>query len=258
MLVTSLLSWQAARKTWSSSLTDQNPNPATLWAGFSGFATTLRNKQTRLSFGVAEKWDDIDANLILANEMALACLGSILSRAGLVSCLEINDSDRHRAAIHADFVKGLQAVEFCLERGLYSQAATLVRREMEAVNNLIAHRKGKQKDKRNPKNNPFPQLSQIYKSLSGIAHNADRIAMAYLAGGSPADTDPRFDQGFCEHLLETHVHCMVAVCLDLVETIPSTTPERFNRDEEYYLQVTLGILVDRGFIIEKGENAPPP
>ncbi|SHL64369.1 hypothetical protein SAMN05444414_12419 [Roseovarius marisflavi] len=219
--------------------------------GFLGYADCFRQTQAEISDGVSAQWHDLDADILNANEAALSVLNSVLARKAGICILSITDEDKNRASIHADFVKSINAVEHCLQRGLYGAAATLIRRELEAVNNCYAYRKGKQKDGKNPHIKPYKHLDGVYKSLTNVAHNSKRDAMQYLSGGSPANLDPKFDKAFAEWLLLTHIHCLCSVAMDMTYKAEFSADEPFSGDEKFFLECALDVLTAKEYLVLK-------
>jgi len=215
---------------------------------FFKFASLLRSKQSELSNQVEANWTECDQAILVANELALSCYASVMSRKESVKDKPFSEHLRHRAAIHSDFVKGLSLVEFSLKRGLYGSAATLLRREMEAVNNCYAHRIGKQKDKKNPHVKPHKHLDAIYNQLSGIAHTSDRELMSYLSGGAVADLAPRFDKQLAEHYLQTHISCLISMAMDLSFERKYSAQSYLDPSEEKYAAEALAVLTMTGFL----------
>jgi len=119
---------------------------------------------------------------------------------------------------------------------------------LEAVNNVFAHRQGRQRDRKNPQAKPHSHLNEVYKQLSGIAHNSDRKAMEFLAQGTPANVDVIFDREFAEHLLQVHLSCLVSISLDLAENVRGDGQVQLEKLEERHLTEVLAILAKRGFL----------
>lgn len=217
--------------------------------GFLGYADCFRQTQCQISDSVSAQWHDLDADILNANEAALSVLNSVLARTAGICMLSITDSDKNRASIHADFVKSISAVEHCLQRGLYGAAATLIRRELEAVNNCYAYRKGKQTDGKNPHIKPHKHLEDVYKSLTNITHNSKRDAMEYLSGGLPANLDPKFDKAFAEWLLLTHIHCLCSVAMDMTHKAEFSADEPLSGNEKFFLACALGVLTAKEYLV---------
>jgi hypothetical protein len=103
--------------------------------------------------------------LASANEAAVACIGSILARPDRAYPVEDVSTKLRRATVHSAFVQGLHAVEYCISRGIYAQAAALVRMEIEAVEGMRGIRQGKQKDGTTPRLVALKHLGRTYRQL---------------------------------------------------------------------------------------------
>lgn len=212
------------------------------------FGVTLRETQRDVSTSVANGWQEIDPAVRLANDLAISILGSIVGRAASYSPLKITDELRRRAAIHAEFIRSISAVENSLSNGQYGSAATLIRREFEAVNVLFANRKGRAKDRKNPGNNPFSHLRNVYRQLSEIAHNTGWEAMEFLSEGSPSNLDPRFEKSFCEYLLMCHIHAVLCVATDMSGDTLFVTGVQLTASEKKFSMNVMSILFMKGFL----------
>lgn len=215
------------------------------------YASILRSSQLAGREKTEQSWQGLDHELRLANELTLNVISSILHRHLAACSIDESAPSQHRCDIHADYIKSIFAVEHALCTGLYGVAATLIRREIEAVNNCYAHHMGHQKNKKNPHIKPFKHIEEHYKSLSGIAHNSDRGAMSYLASGVPANVDPIFDKGFCEYLLKIHIHCNASIGLDMAYLSPYSNEEMFSPTEDSELAKIFSVLLESKFLIPK-------
>ncbi|SMY08638.1 hypothetical protein [Flavimaricola marinus] len=219
--------------------------PLTPLRSFLSKAKVHRDVTSALKTKAKSHFGEVDSELRQANDLALSCLCSQTARAGNLLRADLSDIEIKRSDIHAEFIKGLNAFEYCLESGLYGASATLARREIEAVNVCVNFRRGKQKNKKNPGIKAFKRFEGIYKQLSGIAHNTDQAAMSYLSGGGKGNLDPRIDCRLANFLLGVHIHSSIAILFDMSEIAPFSESCRLDPDEQYYSRVALGILVDK-------------
>ncbi|MEM7471240.1 MAG: hypothetical protein AAF340_07805 [Pseudomonadota bacterium] len=215
---------------------------------FANGAEVFRAKQQELSKQVGNQITQVDQSLIHSNTLMLSVLVSVIDRTGKRQIDNPEGSELNRAAIIADFCKSIAGFELCISSGLYGAASTLARRELEAVNNCFALRRGEQKDRTNPRVKPFKHLNAIYKELSGIAHNTHRDGMLQLSGGSPANLDPIFDLERTENLLMTHIHCVCGIALEAASLSPASENDVLNEREKHYCALALGVLVKKGFL----------
>ncbi len=216
--------------------------------GFRQIGQSFRDKHADARKREHSNWRNEVKLLVDASDLALSVLVSVQRRSTLMSRLDITESDLNRSTVLTEFAKSVLAFELCLSEGFYGAAATLLRREMEATNVLLSMRKGDQKNRLNPRLKSQPWLESIYKSLSGVAHNTDQEAMAFLGRGFPPTVDPYLDIGYLRHLLGYHVNCVIVASMEMAEMVPYSVERWLSPDEVEITEMVLGILVSEKII----------
>lgn len=115
----------------------------------------------------------------------------------------------------ASFIQGIDLCEISIMEGLYSQAATLLKQELEtiaAVNECIIE---KRKNKRTPnvKHVGFG-LGEEYGFLNGIGHLSDKDLFEHIFSAvpdsrmkdqRPVSIVPQFDKEYCRYFYSMHI-----------------------------------------------------
>lgn len=185
-----------------------------------------------------------------------SCLASIGARPDRAVDVDEARAKVRRAAIHVSIVQGVHAVEYCIEQGLYPQAAALVRQEIEAAEGLRGIRLGLQKEKETPRLKALRHLGRAYSQLTGLAHLSDHVILSHVTDLLGTGFDHTFNEKFSEFLICLHLSALVGVALDMAELRPFNDTAKLAPQEEAWLQCICGLLDELGFLKPIGESQP--
>lgn len=186
--------------------------------------------------------------LFSANESVLACIGSILTRPDRAFRLDETKGKLRRATVHAAVLQGFHAVEYCISKGMYAQAAALVRMEIEGVECLRGIRQGTQHDGATPRLKALNHLGRTYSQLTGLAHLSTHDLLTHVTNPEIGNPDHSLNEQFARHLLGTHICALAAFAFDLADFRPVNENAPMTDDESGYLSAVFGILVAEKFI----------
>lgn len=215
---------------------------------FLGFATVLRETMSKSRDACAKEWPKSFEILVSANEVVLACIGSILARPDRSFPEERVAEKVRRATVHSALLQGIHAVEYCITNGIYAQASALVRMEIEGVECLRGLRQGVQRDGATPRLLALKHLGRTYRQLTGLAHLSTHDLLTHVVNPQIGNTDHSFNAQFARHLLGTHLCALAAFALDLSEFRPFNDQVRLTEVENGYLSAMFGVLVAEKFI----------
>jgi hypothetical protein len=204
----------------------------------------------------AEKYCIKSGPIYSALTAAFSCLASIAARPDRAVAPAEAKAKVRRAAIHLSIVQGVHAVEYCIEHGLYPQAAALVRQEMEAAEGLRGIRLGLQKDKETPRLKALRHLGKAYRQLTGLAHLSDHAILSHVTDLLGTGFDHTFNEKFSEFLLCLHLSALVGVALDMAELRPFIDTAKLAPQEEAWLQCICGLLDELGFMKPMAKDQP--
>lgn len=218
---------------------------------FLNFAEVLKNGLKESREAVKQQGPAFLGNLYHAQTACLACMGSILSRQDREFPVENVLEKLRRATIHGAILQGIHPIEYLIANGCYAQAAALVRQEMEAVEGLRGIRQGFQADKTTPRLKALKHLGRYYSQLTGISHLSSHDLLAHIVSSSIGDIDHTFNPNFARTLFGLHVVALVSVAMDMAELRPVIQIDLVTEEEDWWLSVACGVLVEEGLLILK-------
>ncbi len=186
-----------------------------------------------------------------AQQVLLACFGSIHARPDR----EFEEADVvqkvHRAAIHCAVIQGAQLVETAIATAAYAQASTLVRQEIEAFEAVRGLRQGLQKEGQTPRLKALCRIGKSYGQLSSITHLSRSEMLTEITDVLATGIDPTLNERFEKHLFCIHLLALVGVCIDAAELRPLSAQQVFSQQEELWLQAVCGVLSAEGYLTVK-------
>lgn len=216
---------------------------------FLRFGDVIRSGLSRSRDAVSANGKEHLADLLVAHEACLACVGSAYSRPDrAVPEAEIPQKLR-RATIHAAAIQGVHPIEQCISFGCYAQAAALVRQEIEAVEGLRGIRQANQPDGATPRLKALRNLGRPYGQLTGLAHLSTHALLTHIVSASIGDIDHHFNPEFSRFLFGLHVYALAGIAMDIAELRPFSESEYFSPAEKWWLANVCGTLINEGFMV---------
>jgi hypothetical protein len=168
-----------------------------------------------------------------------------------------NESISGRLSLVSSFLQGIDLCETSISEGLYSQAAALLKQQMETVAAMEEYASGKRMNKKTPnvKEVRF-NLSRWYGDLNGAAHVSDQTVMHALFQAEsfedavPTSIMPIYHIETSRSLFAMHVSLLIhfAHCLGKLHS------EMYNEglDSTDYLMLAsaLRMIEEEGFIMQ--------
>ena len=194
------------------------------------------------------------SRLSISNNLAIAAMCSGLNYSSSQSKILITDSDRKLATVIAHFIQSIEATEICITNGMYAAAATLIRREMEAVDACRGLLEGTQKEGKTPQIKAMKLFGRAYGDFSGLAHNSGFTLMRHLSGPEVASVDTIENPDFDRAALGIHIYCVLGISDAL----------RFSHDQKHenhwinqkleFHHRSLEILIEQGILSPTGDS----
>lgn len=205
---------------------------------------SLKAQRSDISTGISARLGP----LYHAQQALLACFGSIHARQDRA----FEDVDVvqkvHRAAIHCAVIQGIELVESAIAIAAYTQAATLIRQEIEAVEAARGLRQGQQKEGKTPRLKALAHIGRSYGQLSSIAHLSRSELLIEITDVLKTGIDPTMNERFEKHLFCIHLLALVGICIDAAELRPFSCKEMFSQQEALWLQSVCGVLSAEGYL----------
>jgi hypothetical protein len=193
--------------------------------------------------------------LLDAHLSATACIGSLLYKNNLKPA-KSNESISGRLSLIASFVQGIDLCETSISEGLYTQAANLLKQELETIAAIEEFILGSRKDGKTP-NVKFVKwnMGKIYGELNKVAHVSDRKAFDPLfqigvsGKANPVSILPVYKKEISRELYAYHVSFIVQVAKHLIDLYKELYQEVATATEYLLLVGAMKRLEEEGFLI---------
>ena len=116
------------------------------------------------------KWKSDAAKLISAHELALSALVLLTNRNAGRHVEGPSDSVQGRVSLIAQFMQAIEIIEGAIAEGLYSQAAALLKQEMETIESIREYEEGSRIERKTPQIKLLERLGVIYGHFNRFAH----------------------------------------------------------------------------------------
>ena len=135
-------------------------------------AVNLMVSQSGVREHVRARWKYDAGDLIDAHNFAFSALASMSARFSGRRFKEQSKSIEGRMSLAAQFIQGIDICETSISEGLYSQAAALLKQELETLAAIDEFEIGRRKDGRTPNigNGIMSGFGRVYGDLNNIAH----------------------------------------------------------------------------------------
>ncbi len=175
-----------------------------------------------------------------------------------------NSSISARLPLIASFIQGIDVCEICIMEGLYTQAAVMLKQELETVAAVNECMNGKRSDRRTP-NVHFTKfdLNREYGYLNGIGHVSDSeifealhkaIADPKVEDQHPISIVPQFDGDLCLYFYAMHILLIVQMIEQLSDLYSEMYDYKMPDEFKQGIEITLEILVRYKLLVEGQES----
>ncbi|MCR8927459.1 hypothetical protein NLI92_002843 [Priestia megaterium] len=197
-------------------------------------------------------------NLEFAHRIALSVIWSIVKKSSKPG--KSNESISDRLTLIASFIQGIEITEGAINKGLYPQAATLLKQELETLAAIDEVKRGKRKDGVTPKvkfGNVSWNLNIQYGPLNELAHVSVRDILNVLYNGKfddvigdaiPVSVLPIYNQEASLRLYTLHVSFLIQLIGLMNELHLEQYGISYLFEEEQMTMDAIGILEREGLI----------
>jgi hypothetical protein len=158
-----------------------------------------------------------------------------------------------RLSLYASFIQGIEFVETAITEGLYVQAATLLKQQMETVAAMNELAKGTRQDGRTPNvKHLLWQMNRHYDSINDAAHvgKRDLLRGFYQADAQgdavPASVMPRFSATAARYLYTLEVGLLVGFVVAVGDLLQEMYGESWTDEERRFLFRAVDVLEREG------------
>lgn len=218
-------------------------------------AVRLLTDQMEHRIAIREKWKRDADILIDVHQVAFSALASVLKRNLGRKVENVSKEQEGQISLISHFVQGVDLCESSISEGLYSQAAALLKQEVEIVSGIEEYRTKKRIEKKTPSigRGVTAGFGPIYGQLNEIAHLGRHEIAKNIVSGSVGDLTgasivPIYQKELAFALYGQHIHYIILVAKQLEVLFQSIYGEGLNEEEKKWLGSAVGVLVKEGFL----------
>jgi hypothetical protein len=181
-------------------------------------AVDLMAAQMETRVRIRETWKTDAGDLIDAHQFSFSAAASMVNRFSGRRFPQQTASIEGRMALTAQFIQGVDICETAISEGLYSQAAALLKQELETLAAIDEFENDRRKDGRTPNigNGRMRDFGPIYGDLNNIAHvsrhDLARQLVTIEQGEICAPTVlPQYNRDLARFLYGNHVYFIIEI-----------------------------------------------
>lgn len=201
-------------------------------------------------------------DLLNAHALGLGIIESIYSKY-LAIPGKTDDSVSARLPLIASFIQGIDICETCICEGLYTQAAGILKQELETIAAIDECERGVRKNRSTP-NVKYVKfgLSREYSMLNGIGHVSNKeifeplykvSADPEIEGQQPISILPQFNKELCSYFYAMHILLILQVIEKLDELYIDMYGFQMSEDLKQAINIVFTVLHKSGFLIDETE-----
>lgn len=206
-----------------------------------------------------ERWKKEAAALIDAHQLAFSSVVSMILRFSGRSFDKQSLSVEGRMCLAAQFLQGIEICESSISEGLYSQAAALLKQEMETLTAIDEFENARRKDGKTPNigHGIIAEFGPVYGDLNNIAHvSRHEIARQLVtvddAGTCAPSLIPQYNPELARFQYGNHVYFIIEAAKQTARTFQEIFAEGMSTEEDKWIFTALIILLK-----EKAIKLPP-
>lgn len=229
-------------------------------------AVRLLADQMEHRMAIRGKWKRDADILIDVHQVAFSALASVLKRNLGRKVENVSKAQEGQICLISHFVQGVDLCESSISEGLYSQAAALLKQEVEIVSGIEEYRTENRKEKKTPLigKGVTAGFGPVYGQLNDIAHLgrheiAKNIVLGSVGNLTGASIVPIYEKDLSFALYGQHIHYIILVTQQLDVLFQSIYGKGLDEEEKGWLGGAIGVLLKEGFLLlpddAEGEEA---
>jgi hypothetical protein len=222
-------------------------------------AVNLLSQQMKNRDQLRAQWKEKAGDLIDAHQLAFNAATSMIDRFSGKRFTKQPKAVEGRMSLSAQFIQGIDICEVAISEGLYSQAAALLKQELETLAAIDEFENGRRRDGRTPNigNGIMRGFGPIYGDLNDIAHVSQHDLAVQLVtvqqGEICAPTlIPELNEGLARFLYGYHVYFIVELTRQVAQIFEEVFDEGLSNEESEWTFMAMMILLK-----EKVIELPP-
>ena len=198
-------------------------------------------------------WKEDAGDLLVAHEAALSAISSMVDRVADIKFEEQPKNVEGRMSLTAQFIQGIDICETAISEGLYSQAAALLKQEMETIEAVNDYETGQRRDKKTPRLNLLSGFGRIYGEFNNYAHVSVEDIHKSIVHFVKEDISgpsvlPQYQQHIAEYFYGYHVLFIIYCASQMMKILREVYELELTVEELEWLAVALKVLKDKDFI----------
>ena len=158
-----------------------------------------------------------------------------------------------RMSLIVQFVQGIEVCETAISEGLYSQAAALLKQEMETIEAVHEYETDQRRDRRAPRLDFLRGFGRAYGEFNKYAHvSVEQVHKSIVhfeeKGVSGPTVIPQYRQEIAEYFYGLHVYFLVCCASQMKRILDVSYGFELTGQEHLCLAAALKILKDRDII----------
>jgi hypothetical protein len=213
-------------------------------------AVKLRSEQMAVREQNRCMWKKDAGDLIDAHMLAFSSVASMIERFSGKKFETQSKSIEGRMSLTAQFMQGIDVCEVSISEGLYSQAAALLKQELETLAAVDEYENNRRIDGKTPnvKNGTMNSFGPIYGDLNNIAHVSQHDLARLLVAVEMKDISapsivPQYNAGLAKFLYGNHVYFIIEISKQTARIFHEIFSQGFSVEEEKWISMAMLILV---------------
>ena len=218
--------------------------------------------QSEARANVRKRWKADAGELLVSHLLALSSVYSLTSRFLFQKSSNTTESIDGRLCLSAQFMQGVDICETSISEGLYSQAAALVKQELETLVAIDEFERNERQERSTPNigRSTYKSFGPIYGDLNSIAHVSihhithDLVLRTFdksdIRGASLV---PLYDPHLARMLYGNHTFFITQLTKHVEKLIREMYGEGMSDEEKNMVFTAIKILLKSG-IIESFQN----
>lgn len=216
-------------------------------------AVDLMTIQMQVRVGVRERWKKDAGGLIDAHQLAFSAIASMVTRFSSKRFEKQSNSIEGRMSLIAQFVQGIEICETSISEGLYSQAATLLKQELETLAAIDEFEKDCRRDGSTPKIGMgiTQGFGPVYGDLNNIAHVSrhelakELVTIEHGELCAPSLV-PKYNCKLARFLYGNHVYFIIAISKQLSRIFEEVFDKGSSKEEaKWQASATMILLKEK-------------
>jgi hypothetical protein len=201
-------------------------------------AVDLMAAQLEARKQVRASWKNDEGDLIDAHQFAFSAVASMIERFSGKHFEQQSKSIEGRMTLTAQFIQGIDICETSISEGAYSQAAALLKQELETLAAIDEFENDRRKDGKTPNigNGITRGFGPIYDDLNNIAHVsrhdlARRLVTIKQGEICAPSLIPQYNRDLARFLYGNHVYFIIRVTQQTSRIFEKIFGEGLSKDE---------------------------